>query len=216
MAPKSIGESCALKQKRGRPLAVDVATIEEFVHRIASAYLPHGYWFYVLGDIPERKDPAAVDRKLLDRYDAATSRWERARRKRAGRANVRYLRCGRKFILAATHGQHRFFDEEAASIRDARHDSIKVGGYSMSARAGHAHVRIELGEYRRCKAHFLELALRRSPRELADEFRRFPFQPYAPVRRQVASLVRAVNRIRNTAGLEAICPPTRVSRFHPP
>ena len=40
------------------------------------------------------------------------------RRKRAGTANLRSLRHERFFVLIATHGTHRFFDEER--IRDIR------------------------------------------------------------------------------------------------
>ena len=39
-----------------------------FVQQLASGYLPHGYWFYVPGCIPEHKDARAVDGKLLDKY----------------------------------------------------------------------------------------------------------------------------------------------------
>lgn len=54
-----------------------------------------GYWFFVTGQIPVDKDPAAVDRKLIERYRGDISRWSRLRRKRAGIASVQYLRHGR-------------------------------------------------------------------------------------------------------------------------
>ena len=91
-----------------------------FVQQLAVAYVTHGYWFYVTGHIPEHKDPALTDRKLIERYGIDVSKWTRARRKRDGLANVQYLRYGRFFILLATHGEHPFFAEEEEQIRDIR------------------------------------------------------------------------------------------------
>ena len=66
-----------------------------------------------------------VDDKLVERYGIGISQWARARRKQAGRANMQYLRHGRFFVLLATHGEHRFFEEEGANVRDVRRRSIK-------------------------------------------------------------------------------------------
>jgi hypothetical protein len=183
-------------------------TLEGFVQRLAASLLPHGYWFYVSGVIPERKDPQAVDEKLLERYGIACSRWERARRKRAGRANMHYLRLGRFFVLLATHGRHRFFEDESqrnehgreVRIRDFRATPLRVGGYSISFRGGRSHVRIDGEEYARLKAHLLNLATHRGAAALASEFQRVRFEPYAPVRRQLLNILRAVNRERKKAG----------------
>ncbi len=62
-----------------------------FVQQLVSCYLPHGYWFYVSGCIPEHKDPRSVDEKLLAKYGISLSRSSRARRKRVGIANIHYL-----------------------------------------------------------------------------------------------------------------------------
>jgi hypothetical protein len=78
--------------------------------------------------------------------------------------------------------------------------SIKYAGYSLSARNGRACVRIELEEYKLLKAWFLELACRRSVATLGAEFRRIRFVPYAPVRKQLLQIWRAVNRARKVAG----------------
>ena len=90
-----------------------VATsVAGFVQQLAVACLAHGYWFYVVGRVPPGKDPADVDRKLINRYAIDQSKWPRARAKRAGRARVRYLRFDRYFILMATRGEHPFFAEK--------------------------------------------------------------------------------------------------------
>ena len=175
-----------------------------FVQQLAVAYLGHGYWFYVTGQIPEGKDPRLVDQKLVALYGIDISKWSRARRKRAGVANVQHLRHGRFFVLLATHGTHRFFGDEARSIRDARRTPIRFRGYSVSFRAGHPHVRICQEVYKRIKSHFVEIALHRSAENLAEELGRIRFEPYAPVRRQLLNILRAVNRCRKRASFQPV------------
>jgi hypothetical protein len=179
-----------------------------FVQQLAISYIGHGYWFYVTGVIPERKDPRRVDEKLLEQYDAGLSKWARARRKRAGLANVHYIRHGRFFVLIASRGQHRFFEDEP-NHKDVRRDPIRFAGYSIGYRMGvdrrmHPSVRIHPAEYRTLKAHLLDIACHRSVEKLTAEFRRIRFEPYAPVRRQLLNLLRAVNRLREAAGFEPV------------
>lgn len=179
-----------------------------FVQQLAVSYIAHGYWFYVTGEIPPRKDPAATDRKLIEHYGIGISKWARARRKRAGLANVHYLRLGRFFVLLASKGEHRFFEEET-KFRDVRRDSISFDGYSIGykrdARGGwHPSVRIHSATYRNLKDRLIELALHRTENELLVEFGRLNFAMYAPVRSQVLAVWRAVNSRRSEAGLAAI------------
>jgi len=159
-------------------------TATGFVQQLSCAYLLHGYWFYVSGRIPGHKDPRGVDAKLLTKYAVEISRAARARRKQAGLANVHYLRFERTFILLATHGHHLFFDDEAGNIRDARRVPIKFFGYSVSVQRGgylrklssesllrrddKLRVRVQIGreEYLDLKAHFLDVACRRSKEQL--------------------------------------------------
>jgi hypothetical protein len=183
---------------------IEATSLEGFVQQLAVSYLGNGYWFYVTGEIPEGKDPEKVDEKLIARYQIDLSKWARARRKRAGMANLQYIRFGRFFVLLATHGVHPFFEEEASSIRDARKTPIRFGGYSISYRNGHPHVRIEQEEYKRLKAYFLDLALHRAGERLERELGKLPFEPYAPVRRQLLAVLRAVNRERKSAGYEPV------------
>ena len=175
-----------------------------FIQQLAVAYVARGYWFYVSGWIPFNKDAETVDRKLIEKYGIDMSKWERARRKKAGLANLHYLRHGRTFILIATHGQHPFFEEEAGQVRDIRRVPFKLGGYSVSYRNGHASVRIAQESYKRLKIYLTDLAVRRSAEHMAEEFRMLHFEPYAPIRRQFLNLLRAVNRARKQAGLEPV------------
>lgn len=193
----------------GRVVAYIARNLPEFVQYVAVSMVGRGYFFYVQGEIPGGKDPAAVDAKLGERYGVTRSKTKRNRRKRAGLANVLYARLGRFFVLAATHGESPFFTEEAKRVRDARETPIKFAGYSIGYRRGqgtwHPSVRIELNRYRELKAHFLALAPHWSPESLAAEFRRrADFEPYAPVRAQLFSILRGVNRARILAGREPI------------
>ncbi len=69
------------------------------VQQLASNILPHGFWFYTTGRVPDGKDPRAVDAKLIDKYGVNLSRQQRARRKLAGAANLHYLRYGQQWVL---------------------------------------------------------------------------------------------------------------------
>lgn len=187
-----------------------VATsVEGFVQQLAVAYITHGYWFYVAGTIPEGKDPAVIDSKLIDRYGIAISKWARCRRKKQGLANMQYLRHGRFFVLLATKGRHEFFERERATIRDVRRKSIKFAGYSIGCRKGrdgrwHAAVRIDACLYREIESNLVEYAGRLNMRTIRTALERIPAEQYAPVRRQLLLLHRQVNRRRAAAGLAPV------------
>jgi len=179
-------------------------SIAGFIQQLAVGYVSRGYHFYVTGRVPLGKDPQAIDQKLIEKYDIARSKWARARAKRNGRAGVQYLRHEDFFIILATHGQHRFFEEEASVIRDARETPIRYASYAISYRGGHAHVRIDQETFKDLKAYFLELAVHRSKENLENQLASLPFEPYAPIRSQLLILVRHINERRKAAGFEPI------------
>ena len=186
----------------------EVVSVEGFVQQLAVGYVQHGHWFYVTGLVADQKDPRAVDAKLIERYGLGVSKWARARAKAVGRASMRYIRHGRFFVMIATRGAHEFFERET-NIRDIRRVPIRYGGYSISYRRGvdrrwHASVRIAPDEYRRLKCYLVGLAAQRSAENLAAVFTRIPFEPYAPVRRQLLNILRAVNRCRKAAGFDLV------------
>ena len=96
-------------------------------------------------------------------------------------------------------------------IKDIRETPLKFSGYSVSYRGGHASVRIERETYKRLRAYFEDVATRRTAVQLGLELRSLPFEPYDPVRKQLFQLLRAVNRIRRSAGLELL--PSSVVRI---
>ena len=188
-----------------------VATsVAGFVQQLAVAYIAHGYYFYVRGRIPDHKDPAATDQKIIAQYAIAMSKWTRSRRKEGGQASVQYLRYGRFYVILATHGQHPFFAAEAQQVRDFRRHPLYFLGYSIGCRqargggAHHASVRIRNDALFELKERFRHMALQRSVEELCRELRGIPYEPYAPVRDQLRGVQRAVNRLRKIAGLELV------------
>jgi len=187
-----------------------VATsVAGLVQQLAVSYIAHGYLFYVAGRIPEGKDPARTDAKLIAQYGLGVSKWTRARQRKRGQASVQYLRHDRFFVLVATHGEHPFFAGEGKRIRDFRRQPLHFHGYSLGCRKGrdgrwHASVRIAREPFAELKQRFGALAVHRSVEELGQEFRRLAFEPYAPVRDQLRILLRAVNRRRHAAGLEEL------------
>jgi hypothetical protein len=182
----------------------EATSLEGFVQQLAACYLPHGYHHYVVGVVPPEKDPTAVDAKLVAKYGVALSRWQRARRKKGGWANLHYLRWERFWVLVATDGEHPFFAEEAKNLRDAREEPIKIGGYAIRLRQGHAHVRIEEGEFQRFKAWLLELAAHRPAGDVGRAIWCVPWEPYAPVRSQLFGLLAAVNERRKRGRREPV------------
>ena len=194
----------------------EATSLKGFVQQIACVYLRHGYRWFVQGRIPDRKDPGGVDASIIERYRIDVSEATRWRRKQLGKANLHYLRFERNFVLMATKGDHRFYNAEAKSIRWAGKCSIKIANYSISYRPGgrtrrgeadpkwHSHVQIEWQHYKELKAMFLGLACRRSTKQLARLFYELPFEPYAPVRRQIGSLWTCVNSQRQRAGMPLV------------
>lgn len=65
-------------------------------------------------------------------------------------------------------------------------------------------VRIDRDTYRQLKAYYVDLACRRSRDALIQEFYRAPFEPYAPIRRQMFNILREVNRRRKRAGYDRV------------
>jgi hypothetical protein len=165
-----------------------------------------------MGKVPEWKDPCSVDEKLIAKYQIGISESTRRRRKKLGLANLQYLRYCRLFVILATAGKHSFREIEAGAVRDIRRVPIKIWGYSVSYRPGgrtrkgerdprwHAHVEIDRERYKELRDHFVDLAAHRKAEDLALEFYHLPFEPYAPIRRQLLNILRAVNRKRKAAG----------------
>jgi hypothetical protein len=167
-------------------------------------YVAKGYYYYVAGGVPEGADALAVDRKLVERFDVAISRWQRSRRRAQGEASIQYLRYGGFFVILATHSRHCFVDEVGEVFRSCKKVPIVFRGYSISHRQGLIDVRIRTEDYLRLKDYFMRNAVSRDLAWWEGKFRAFPFECYAPVRKQTFQLYWSVNRARKAAGLELI------------
>jgi len=186
----------------------EATSVEGFIQQLAVSYITHGYWFYVTGHIPWRKDPRKTDEKIIGQYGLDLSKWTRARRKQAGLAKVQYLRHDRFFVPIATPGEHAFFQSER-DVHDIRRRPIHFAGYSLACRRGrdgryHASVRIGREEFRSMVRAFERLARFATVTDLTACFWALPYAPYGPVRRQLFLVLRRVNEKRKTAGLEPV------------
>ena len=195
-------------RKAGKPYLCVATSVEGFIQQLAVGYVSRGYHFYVAGAVPDGADPRAVDRKLISKYGITSSKHVRTRKKKRGEANVQYLRFGRFFLLLATKGRHRFFENET-NIKDLRRCTIRFAGYSVGVGRGrdgkpHASVRIDGIEFQLLKRKFLGMALTANFEILAARLRSLQFAPYAPVRKQYVRLLREVNHARRLAGIEVL------------
>ena len=198
----------------------EATTVAGFVQQFACCYVLHGYHHYVVGEVPGRKDPLEVDERIIERYGIDLSRFQRARRKKAGLANLQYIRYRRFFVLCATGpvGSHLFYEEHRArkrgkkrvpQVRNIVEQPVSFGGYSIGYHRGndrkwHVSVRIHPERYRDIKAHLLSVCTKRSVANLEQEFQSLRFEPYAPIRRQLLNLLRAVNRERKLKGWDSV------------
>jgi hypothetical protein len=91
----------------------------------------------------------------------------------------------------------------AHQIREIRCQALRVGGYAVRytyserEKRWKVFVRLDRETYGNLRAHMLVLAIRIShqfPDTLEQEFRQLPWQPYEPVRQQLAAILKAVNR----------------------
>jgi hypothetical protein len=192
------------------PYQCVATSVAGFVQQLAVNYVARGYYFYVTGTIPEGKDPAKTDAKIISQYGIDISKWARARRRKGGLANVQYLRHDRFYVIIATHGEHPFFAAEQKQIRNIRKQPLRFNGYAIGVgcsrldRSLHASVRIQRGVFRELLAQFKQIAVQRTVEELCRELRAIPFEPFAPVRDLMRIILRAMNRLRKTAGLELL------------
>ncbi|MEM6484206.1 MAG: hypothetical protein AAF662_04395 [Pseudomonadota bacterium] len=185
------------------------ASPEAYVKQIAASFLPHGYCFYVNGYVPERwaDAPGELDRRLIAKFGVDLSKSARSRKKKDGVASVRYLRCGRTWILLSTHGDHLFFREHSV-VHHVERRPIHFAGYAIRTVNGRVRVTIERGAYRSLTDELLSLSTQvryRNEGALAATIRRkASFEPYAGVIEQHVRLIRRINRRRRSQGLSRL------------
>lgn len=166
------------------PIGASVTSVAGFVQQLAVAYVAHGYWFYVIGRVPESKDPATVDRKIIHQYGIDVSKWARSRRKKTGQARVQYLRYDRFFGHRGHARRASLLRSGGESSSDIRRQPLHFMGYSIGCRKGrdgqkwHPSVRIAREMCRELKAR-AAIAVHRPVEELCRELRGLDYEPYA-------------------------------------
>lgn len=202
----------------------EVTSLTGYLQRVATHLLTKGYYFFVQGIVPEGKDPAVLDAKFLTKYDVVRTEGARRWRKQQGLGNVQYVRFERYWILLATHGDHPIREGEGDNLKDARRAPIRIGDYALYVKRGNylkkvandeaakpdgkwrVRVLIAREPYRELCAYFLSIACHRRAEALAEELFSLPYEPYAPVRKQLLKLLRLVNAKRQAAGYGKIPP----------
>ncbi|OWY64259.1 hypothetical protein B7486_48235 [cyanobacterium TDX16] len=111
-----------------------VETLGIFLKKVAYDYARYGYTEYALREIPEGRDTGEVRDKLLRQYQVTRCRMERARRKKAGKANVVLVMHRRWFVLLETRGRHETFSRIVR--KDLRRWPLHFMGYSVGIREG--------------------------------------------------------------------------------
>ncbi len=249
---------------RGYPS--EATSVEGFVSLVVQL-VTHGYYFWVEGSVRNTRGlaPHEIDRRMVEKFDANLPKWKLPRRRKLGKAAVRYVRYGGRWYLFSTYGRSRFFDEHCAStpgqphqFHDIRERSLRFHGYAIGlTRRGYAkksraecdcwqrekrawqdaravtkstgesfemlprgrrhqrwvcRVAIQRERYLALRDELVGMATHRRADYLAKRIYNVPFEPYAPVRQQLASILREVNRARRHVGYEPV--PHEAIRFH--
>ncbi|BAZ00482.1 hypothetical protein NIES37_44740 [Tolypothrix tenuis PCC 7101] len=176
-------------------------TLGEFLRKVAIDYLRYGYYRYLLRVIPEKMEVHSIDRKVIADYEITVCRMTRFRRKKAGRANVAYVRWGRRFVLLATEGMHEEFEKRR--FLDIRENPLYVNGYSIGIHAGKPCVMIEPTRYQLIRSHLHAIALFNEAR-VTEYLRNISPFSFPGIVRQKRRLLHEVNRRRKRAGLSTI------------
>ena len=142
-----------------------------------------------------RKSPILVPRearirsskKRKHRSDAATA----SATKRAFEGYALSYRKG--------HYVRKTADEKATYRADRTAGSRPIRGTRDTK--WHARVEIERRTFKMLRAYCLNRAAHSSVETLTHELQKIPYEPYAPIRQQLLSLVRDINRCRRVAGM---------------
>lgn len=153
--------------------------------------------------LSEDADTLLVDANLILSYGCHLSKVRMFRRRKAGLASVRYVRCGRLALLLATDGQSAFFEREV--WRDAVTDPLALAGYSLRVNkdTGKVSCRIHRKAQKQVRRHFLE-NVRQDVRWWEATIKAFPFLAFAGVRDNLFHELRELNYARKLLRLPPI------------
>ncbi|MCI0335513.1 MAG: hypothetical protein L0228_20085 [Planctomycetes bacterium] len=117
--------------------------------------------------------------------------------------SIGYVQGGYQSILAHEKTRRNAMWAEYRASRDRGEKGVKP---PRPPRDMKWHVRVELDDetFEGLKAYFLNIATHRAADFIAREFIHLTFQPYRPVREQLRTILRAVNKARREAGFQMI------------
>jgi hypothetical protein len=170
----------------------------EMLRKVAIDYVRYEYYFYVLGEIPKKKDPKVFDEQIIKTYQITRCRMTRKRRRDKGEAVVAYVRFGYRFVLLATKGDHPEVSKWA--FKDCRNTPIQLSGYTVGVRQGKPNIQMSLKRYRALRKLLTNIALH-NDQKLADLFSRISPFSFPGILRQKQKLLKMVNQKRKKAGL---------------
>ncbi len=182
-------------------LRMEAKTLGDFLWRVAIDYIRHGYTRYALRKIPEEKDLAVLDQKLIETYSISACRVTRHRLRAKGRASVQYVRYQRQFVLLATRGTHQEFDKLCAY--DVKTAPLHFEGYSIGLIGEKACVRVARRQWRFIEAEILSLA-NCDRRKVESTFNALPYYNFPGVVEQKLKLVKKVNALRRPKRLPSV------------
>jgi hypothetical protein len=176
-----------------------ITSKHSLIRYLACNAFPKGYIFYTTSWIPEGKDPVLVDAKLILKHECHLPKQKQYRRRKANIATVKYIRHENLCVLLATHGKGQFFQVEG-EIKDAREVPFSYGGYSVSVNreSGKVSVRIHREAMKTLKSFVMEHGHKMPLDYWQSWIRNIPFLPFAGVRDGVFSLLKLLNKNRQS------------------
>ncbi len=187
----------------------EVQKLKHFLQYIVIYYLRHGYYFYVLWQLPEGRNLAIIDRSIKERYGVTLPKWQRRQARERGEVLVRYLRFEHTALLIAYEGQgraqkkHRFFEQER--WKDIRITPLTIGKYSLGISGQKPEVRIRKNVIRGFE-EFMDKITFESQEKVQGYYDALTPFTYQGILRQKHAIAQKVNNRRKRAALPLIDP----------
>jgi len=152
------------------------AFLQELVRRFS-----HGYHYYSLTIYPEKKREKwqSIDQKILSKYPLLTlSKYQRTRRKRAGKLNAMMIRYDRYMLLQATSGKDDIGLKTKETLENIRKKSLILNNLygTLCFRVGKKEkgytVYFEKAYWRDLKAYWSEKASKATPEAVREEWQK--------------------------------------------
>lgn len=178
------------------------SSIGSLLFKVSVYAFPHGYYHYVHQTLPDGRDYAKIDSRIIEKYEVKLSKSRRSRVRKKGGTVCKYWRMGSEAFILATEGspEHRFFHEEAC-YKDIRKQPLVIGYYTVGMlNEGRTYVKLRKSRLRHVQAQLDRMTYEDGNRVQAyfDGISSFTFKG---VLEQKQRLKARVNIRRRRAGL---------------